>query len=168
MSALSPKSFPEKVGIHLKAIKREKVESMDLEEIRECLGNIKAWVRRSEAWWLENPNLDVEGMARLMVETGARLATVTASRAPEGEFRMIYHWDLQGQLLNFITVTRQASLPSIARICPAADWIEREIHDYFAVNFAGRELPPLVLSGQDPPGIFSWNFQWKGKEGGHA
>ena len=141
---------------------------MDLEEIRECLGNIKAWVKRSEAWWLENPNLDVEKMACLMVETGARLVTVTASRAPAGEFHMIYHWDLQGQLLNFVTITHQTTLPSIASICPAADWIEREIHDYFAVNFAGRELPTLVLSEQDPPGIFSWNIQGKRKDGGHT
>ena len=141
---------------------------MDIEEIRERLGNKEAWVNKSEAWWLETPSLDVEKMARLMVETGARLVTVTASRAREVEFRVIYHWDLQGRLLNFVTITNRATLPSITSICPAADWIEREIHDYFAVNFAGRELPTLVLSDQDPPGIFSWNFQWKGKEGGHA
>jgi NADH:ubiquinone oxidoreductase subunit C len=125
-------------------------------------------VKKSEAWWLETPSLYVEKMARVMVETGARLVTVTASRARENEFRVIYHWDLQGRLLNFVTITNRATLPSIASICPAADWIEREIHDYFAVNFTGRELPTLVLSEQDRPGIFSWNFQWKGEEGGHA
>lgn len=141
---------------------------MDIEEIRERLGNKEAWVNKSEAWWLENPSLDVEKMARLMVETGARLVTVTASRAREDEFRVIYHWDLQGRLLNFVTTTHLITIPSITSICPAADWIEREIHDYFAVNFAGRELPTLVLSEQDRPGIFSWNFQWKGEEGGHA
>ena len=141
---------------------------MDLEEIRERLGNMEVWVNKSQAWWLETPSLDVEKMARLMVDIGARLVTVTASQAKESEFRMIYHWDLQGRLLNFVTITNQATIPSIPSICPAADWIEREIHDYFAVNFAGRELPTLVLSDQDPPGIFSWNFQWKGKEGGHA
>ena len=141
---------------------------MDIEEIRERLGNMEARVNKSEAWWLETPSLDVEKMARLMVETGARLVTVTASRAREDEFRVIYHWDLQGRLLNFVTITNRTTLPSITSICPAADWIEREIHDYFAVNFAGRELPTLVLSEQDPPGIFSWNFQWKAKTGGHA
>jgi NADH:ubiquinone oxidoreductase subunit C len=141
---------------------------MDIEEIRERLGNMEAWVNKSEAWWLETTSLDVEKMARVMVETGARLVTVTASRASEVEFRVIYHWDLQGRLLNFVTITNRATLPSITSICPAADWIEREIHDYFAVNFAGRELPTLVLSEQDRPGIFSWNFQWKGEEGGHA
>jgi NADH:ubiquinone oxidoreductase subunit C len=141
---------------------------MDLEEIRERLGNMEARVNKSEAWWLETPSLDVEKMARLMVDTGARLVTVTASQSKEGEFRMIYHWDLQGRLLNFVTTTHLITIPSITSICPAADWIEREIHDYFAVNFAGRELPTLVLSEQDPPGIFSWNFQWKAKTGGHA
>lgn len=147
------------------AINREKVEFMDLEEIRGCLGNREVWVNKSQAWWLENPKLDVEKMARLMVEIGARLVTVTASRASAGEYRMIYHWDFQGQLLNCATITSQATLPSITRLCPVADWIEREIHDYFAVNFAGRELPTLVLSGQDPPGIFSTSIQGKGKEG---
>ena len=141
---------------------------MDIEEIRERLGNMEAWVNKSEAWWLETTSLDVEKMARLMVETGARLVTVTASRAREDEFRVIYHWDLQGRLLNFATTTHLTTITSITSICPAADWIEREIHDYFAINFAGRELPTLVLSEQDPPGIFSWNFQWKAKAGGHA
>jgi NADH:ubiquinone oxidoreductase subunit C len=149
-------------------INKEKIEFMDLEEIREHLGSMEVWVNKAKAWWLETPNLDVEKMARLMVDIGSRLVTVTASRVPEGEFRIIYHWDLQGQLLNFVTLTHQATLPSIMSISPVADWIEREIHDYFAVDFAGRKLPTLVLSEKDPPGIFSWNFLWKGKEGGHA
>ena len=93
---------------------------MDIEELRERLGNMEAWVNKSEAWWLETPSLDVEKMARLMVETSARLVTVTASRAREDEFRVIYHWDLQGRLLNFVTITNQATLPSITSICPAA------------------------------------------------
>ena len=141
---------------------------MDLEKIRERLGAKEVWMNKSQAWWLESPSLDVEKMARVMVETDARLVTITASRSPESEFRMIYHWDFRGRLLNFVTTTHLTTIPSITSICPAADWIEREIHDYFAVNFAGRELPALVLSEQDRPGIFSWNFQWKAKAGGHA
>ncbi len=141
---------------------------MDLEKIRKQLGQGTIWDQKPEGWWLEDFDLDVEKMAHLLVEAGARLATISASSLPTGECRLIYHWDMEGNLLNLITVTRQGSLSSIAPICPAADWIEREIHDYYAVNFAGRELPPLVLSGQDPPGIFSRNLQTKEKEGGRA
>ena len=141
---------------------------MDLEEIRERFGNREVWVNKSQAWWLESLSLDMEKMARLLVDAGARLVTITASRASEGKFRMIYHWDIEGQLLNFVTITHQTTLPSITNICPVADWIEREIHDYFAVNFSGREVSTLVLSEQDPPGIFSWNIQGKRKDGGHT
>ena len=145
-----------------------KVNSMDREEIIKSLESGKVWVKKAEAWWLEDPGLDVQKLARLMIEAGARLATVTASRDFHGEFRIIYHWDLEGELLNFITTTRDATIPSVANICPAADWIEREIHDYFAVNFAGRELTRLVLNEQDPPGVFSWDLQWEDKKGGRA
>ena len=31
---------------------------MDLEEIRERLGNMEARVNKSEAWWLETPSLE--------------------------------------------------------------------------------------------------------------
>jgi NADH:ubiquinone oxidoreductase subunit C len=141
---------------------------MDLEKIRERLGAKEVWMNKSQAWWLETHKLDVEMMARLFIEIGARLVTITASRASEGEFHMIYHWDLQGQLLNCVSITSQATLPSIISICPAADWIEREIHDYYAVTFTGRELPTLVLGGQDPPGIFSSITPGKGKDGGRV
>ena len=77
-------------------------------------------------------------MARVMAEAGARLVTVSASPLDAGEFRLIYHWDLEGSLLNCVVPVRDGALPGIARICPAADWIEREIHDYYGLNFTGR------------------------------
>jgi hypothetical protein len=103
-------------------------------------------------------------MAALMVDQAARLVTITARPAPGGECRLAYHWDLTGQLLSLVTSTHDGVIPSIAAVCPAANWIEREIHDYFAVDFIGREdgLDPLVLRPGDLPGLFQWN----GPEGG--
>ena len=46
-----------------------------------------------------------------------------------------------------------------------ADWIEREIHDYFAVDFIGRDkLAPLVLRSDDRPGLFNWNNHKGGEQ----
>jgi Ni,Fe-hydrogenase III component G len=136
---------------------------MDVESIRTRLGISQAWEKRDDGWWLVDPNLDVEGMARLMAEAEARLVTITARPAPDGECRLAYHWDLEGELLTFVTMTHEGSVPSIAAICPAADWIEREVHDYFATDFMGREdLRPLVLRSGDQAGLFHWN----GHEGG--
>jgi hypothetical protein len=137
--------------------------TMDVESIRARLGTGQPWEKRTDGWWLADPDLDVEGMARLMAEAEARLVTITARPAPGGECRLAYHWDLAGELLTFVTTTHEGSALSIAAISPAADWIEREVHDYFAVDFIGRENQnPLVLRPGDPPGLFHWN----GNEGG--
>ena len=131
---------------------------MDAETVRSRLGMPSAWERRADGWWMEDPHLDVEEMARVMSVASARLATITARPTPGGECRLAYHWDLDGQLLTVVTWTHEGSLASIAGLCPAADWIEREIHDYYAVVWIGREaVPPLMLRPGDQPGIFHPN-----------
>jgi len=138
--------------------------TMNIKEICSQLGAEKALEQRADGWWLENPELNVEKMAQILTKAGARLVTITAIPISDSDCRIIYHWDLNNQLINFITSTLKGSLPSIANILPAANWIEREIHDYFAVNFTGREMPPLLLRQDDLPGIFRWDFRWKGEE----
>lgn len=136
-----------------------------IEQILNSIRPGKSWKEKPEGRWLEDSGLDVEKMAGVMVEAGARLVTVSASSLNSGEFRLIYHWDLDGSLLNCVALTSQGSLPGIAGICPAADWIELEIHDYYGVNFTGRDLPPLMLNEHDRPGIFARKFQRKQKAG---
>jgi hypothetical protein len=132
---------------------------MDINRIHSLLDSRKTLERRADGWWLEDAGLDVKKMAGAMTGEGARLATVTAVPVSDHECRLIYHWDIGGLLINIATATRAGRIPSIAEICPAADWIEREIHDYFAVEFDGRAgMPPLVLGPEDRPGIFKWDL----------
>jgi len=131
------------------------VKQMDKNEgILTQLGAGKFWDKRSDGWWSEASSMDVEKMARLMTAAGARLVTITAAETSKGEFRIIYHWDLEGRMLNLVTMTVKGTICSIAAIHPASDWMEREIHDCFAVQFNGRDSAPLLLSPEDPPGIF--------------
>jgi NADH:ubiquinone oxidoreductase subunit C len=124
-----------------------------VEEILTRLSPGKTWEKRADGWWSEAPNMDVEKMARVMAESKARLVTMTACGPSNGEFRIIYHWDLENQILNMATMTHQGCLPSIAMIHPVSDWTEREIYDCFAVRFTGRQLQPLLLSPGDSPGF---------------
>jgi len=126
---------------------------MDLDAIPAAIGAPGGWAKKPDAWWLEAPGADPPALARALLEAGARLVTMTASAGPDGGFRVIYHWDREGRLLNVAVRTRGAALPSVAAVTPAADWIEREIHDYYAVRFAGRDLPPLFLAPGDAPGV---------------
>lgn len=137
---------------------------MDVDAIPAAIGAAGGWTKKPDGWWLEAPGADPPVMARALLEAGARLVTMTAAARPGGEYRIVYHWDREGRVLNVAVLTREATLPSIAAVVPAADWIEREIHDYFAVRFAGRDLPPIFLAPGDAAGVLRWDLKWEGPE----
>lgn len=136
---------------------------IDLETLQASLGTQQPWVERPDGLWLDDPALSVSRMAEAMLATGARLVTITAipDRVEDGpmeELRLIYHWDIQGRLVSLATRTQGRQIASLAPRCPAASWIEREIHDYFAIEFTGRDgLDPLVLRPGTAPGLFQRN-----------
>jgi NADH:ubiquinone oxidoreductase subunit C len=128
---------------------------MNADVIAERLGAPDVPQRRSDGDWLVVPDLDVRAMAELLLGNESRFVTFTV--IPEGErFRFVYHWDLDGVLLNITTHVDGLAATSIADILPAADWVEREARDYYALDFAGRsETPTLMLQDGDEPGLFS-------------
>ena len=116
------------------------------------LGTEDAWEERGGALWLTPKALDVRGMAREMAASGARFLTITAQEE-DGGIRLDYCWDLAGRLLAVTTRAQDSQIASIYDLCEAADWIEREIHEYFAVEFGGRQTEPLFLRPGTPPGL---------------
>jgi NADH:ubiquinone oxidoreductase subunit C len=62
-------------------------------------------------------------------------------------------WDMDSQLLGFAFYLTEAKIPSIYDICEAADWIEREIHEEFDIEFSGRAYEPLLLRAGDRTGV---------------
>jgi len=129
--------------------------SIPIDQIPAELGLPQAWEQEGACRRLVAPGLNVRQMAEYMLKLSARFVTITARPAPGGECRLDYHWDLDGQLLTFVTATHEGSIATISAICPGADWVEREVRDYFAVDFLGREsTDPLMLRPQDAPGVF--------------
>jgi len=85
---------------------------------------------------------------------GARFVTITAYELPNKDgFRLEYHWDLEGRLLGVAFTIAGNSIESIFDLSEAADWIEREVHEGFAIGFSGREYEPLLLRPGDQPGV---------------
>jgi NADH:ubiquinone oxidoreductase subunit C len=129
---------------------------MDAETILHELDESGAYERKSDGYWAAWPGLEVRAMAELMRAQGARLVTLTALPDSAGGFHVIYHWDVDSTLVNISTTAASGSIPTIADILPAADWAEREIRDYYAIEFEGRgETPTLMLREGDEPGLFS-------------
>jgi NADH:ubiquinone oxidoreductase subunit C len=125
-----------------------------LKSVSENLGITASWVKKGDALWLEPGQKSVREVAQVMNEVHARFVTITAYQLLGDQgFCLEYHWDLDGQLLGFAFRLASNSVESIFDLCEAADWIEREIHEGFGLNFTGREYEPLQLRKGDTPGV---------------
>jgi len=110
---------------------------------------------REDGGWIELADLDVVEMASRLGEAEALLSTITAVECTDGETDLIYHYRRGTAALNIKTRTRGNCIVSITPVCPAANWIEREIHDLYAVEFAGHPNPErLIRPPELPAGFF--------------
>ena len=125
-----------------------------LETIAQDLNIAEPWVQKGRAHWLVCDGISTRTVAAAMMALGARFITITAMQLPgDGAIRMDYHWDLDGQLLGFQFLPGEKKVDSIYDLCEAANWIEREIHEYFNLDFTGREYEPLFLRNGEKPGV---------------
>jgi NADH:ubiquinone oxidoreductase subunit C len=125
-----------------------------LESISARLGSTEPWVEQGGVHWLALDATKLRELAKAMNEIHARFITITAYQLPKDEgFRLEYHWDLNGQLLGFSFPLAGKSIESIFDLTEAADWIEREIHEEYGLDFSGREYEPLLLRQGETPGV---------------
>jgi Ni,Fe-hydrogenase III component G len=125
-----------------------------LAEIQEKLGSTGTWEIKGGVHWLTLETMSVRALAEAMNALHARFITITAYQLPKDEgMRLEYHWDLDGQLLGFPFKLAANSIDSIFDLCEAADWIEREIHEEYNLDFAGRTYEPLLLRRGDTAGV---------------
>lgn len=104
--------------------------------------------------WFTTGNLNLRELVPVLRRAGARFVTITATELPMNQgFCLEYLWDLNGQLLGFAFYPSGNSLPSIYDTCEAADWIEREIHEEYSLDFNGRVYEPLLLRDNDHTGV---------------
>jgi NADH:ubiquinone oxidoreductase subunit C len=122
------------------------------------------YVEDHGVYWFSYDDLTVRELAKAMNAVRARFVTITAYELPKNEgFRLEYHWDLAGRLLGFTfnlagnsmesASTESASIESIYDLCEAVDWIEREVHEEYGIEFTGRRLEPLLLREGDTVGL---------------
>lgn len=125
-----------------------------VEGIAELIGTSDVWTDHSNVHWFATGKLNLRDVARKMKDCHARFVTITATQLPRDEGLCLdYLWDLDGQLLGFAFYLSNHSIESIYDICEAADWIEREVHEGFGIDFLGREYEPLLLREGQKPGM---------------
>ena len=102
---------------------------------------------------------DVPDVIRFMFqEQGARLCTASGVDGRWG-VEILYHfaYDSQNMIVSLRTLVEKPFLKmdSVANFLPAANWIEREIHEMFGVDFIGHlDLRRLLLPDDWPEGEY--------------
>jgi Ni,Fe-hydrogenase III component G len=95
----------------------------------------------------------------LFEDIGARFCITTCIDADDC-FEILYHfsYDQLGYVITvkaFIRDREKPAIESITPFLPAAEWIEREIHDVFGVDFKNHpNLKRLILADDWPEGVY--------------
>jgi len=132
---------------------REKIIS----EIKEKLGGkIKKFRDKSAGRvYIDIERKDLAASARFVFkDLGARFNTATAADHPDS-IEIMYHFNFDRQAL-IVTLTVYApkgdcAVDSLLPMMRGAEWIEREIHELFGVDFTGHpDIRPLLLPDDWP------------------
>ena len=89
----------------------------------------------------------------------ARFVIITGIDADDC-FELLYHYsyDQTGCVITiktFIRDRQQPQIESITSLLPAAEWIEREIHDVLGIKFKNHpNLKRLILADDWPEGVY--------------
>jgi hypothetical protein len=125
-----------------------------LDTLKQKLGCHSPWVEKGGVYWLDPGALTLRELCMEMIACHARFVTITAYQLPGNEgLRLEYHWDLSGLLLGFPFKVTDNRIDSIFDLTAAVDWIEREIHEEYALEFTGRDYEPLLLREGDKLGV---------------
>jgi len=95
----------------------------------------------------------------LFEDAGCRFVIATGIDSDDC-FEVLYHfaYDQLGCVITlkaFIRDRQSPAIESIAPFLPAAEWIEREIHDLFGIDFKNHpNLRRLILSDDWPQGVY--------------
>jgi len=138
------------------------------EELESVVGRLKELCGElATAWDRPRPNRIYIGVRKedgprlaglLCDQFGARFATATGSDVGT-ELEVVYHfaYDAVGLVVNMRVRTPKGDpvLPSLTPAVPAAEWIEREMHDLVGIGFEGHpDMRRLILADSWPEGVY--------------
>ena len=104
-----------------------------------------------------DPVRTVEVARAMAAVPGCRLATATGLDVRDG-IDILYHWAIEPPgavvTLKVLAAGPEPAVDSIATVLPAANWIEREIHDLLGAEFRGHpDMRRLILDDSWPEGV---------------
>ena len=114
-------------------------------------------IEKKKRFYFEVDNGKLHKVARfLFVEMGCRLSTASAMEVPEGvEVLYFFSLDRTGEYFCpriLMTDKKNPRMNSISPIIRGAEWIEREMAEYWGITFEGHPRPEPLLTRNHPKG----------------
>ncbi|QOR61153.1 NADH-quinone oxidoreductase subunit C [Sulfurovum sp. ST-21] len=113
------------------AIKSKTFAGYELKEDKDSYGNASAWI-------ILNDKKDIEAVANAVKAYKGRCIVATAYKNHSGTHTVIYHFDIEGLIINVQLETDDQSIVSITPTLPSANWAEREIREMYGVEPIGH------------------------------
>jgi Ni,Fe-hydrogenase III component G len=139
-----------------------------LNEIRSKFPQASVKIHAPRRVYVRIPRDQVPACARYMhIEKGLRFSIATGIDTRDG-IEIIYHFsmDAEGTYYNIKTVIPKddTRMQSLTDFLPAADWIEREIHELLGVDFVGHpNLKPLLTAESWPADLYPLRRDYAGE-----
>lgn len=123
---------------------------------------------RNRAYVRVAPDNIASAVKVVFEQCGGRLATVSGIDTRDG-IEILYHFpfDMDGVVVTLKTMVPKPlpEIDSVAPILPAAEWIERELHDLLGVSFRNHpRLERLILADDWPEGVYPLRREYTNAE----
>jgi Ni,Fe-hydrogenase III component G len=138
----------------------KKVDGAVVDRVLEALGDavLERQDRTARQTFLAVRPSSLRAAARTLIEQfGARLVTATGVDVRDG-IEILYHFSFDAEhmivTLRVLAARPECQSESLGQDWPAAQWIEREMHDLLGVNFRGHpDMRRLILADDWPEGV---------------
>jgi Ni,Fe-hydrogenase III component G len=110
---------------------KSKLNYYELKEDQDSYGNLIAWIKLKE-------KKDIEIVAKTIKAYHGRCIVATCFKNDDDTHSVIYHFDIDGLLVNAQVDTDDKTIHSITSILPSANWAEREIREMYGVEPVGH------------------------------
>jgi len=83
---------------------------------------------------------------QLLVKNKARFITATCLENSAGEIFFYYHFEIAKRIFTFKTKIENLKAESISKFYPNSSWIEREVWEFYKIEFKNQIKKPLLWS----------------------
>jgi len=83
-------------------------------------------------------------LAEMLQTMNARVCMITAYKREEAH-ELVYHFDLDGTMINIKLLITDKSVPSITPLFKSADWTERELSEIYGITILNHPNPKRLF-----------------------